>query len=100
MMHELGHALGFNAVSMAHFRRPDGTPITKRNAAGAIPLTEVECTGPVTQARRSLVALPSTDILKFRTVRNGIRAAEIVTPNVVSRARYISGLRRTRHVVP
>lgn len=85
MMHELGHALGFNAVSMAHFRRADGTPITKRDADGSIPLTKIKCTGPVTQAlQQSFVALPSKEILKFRTVRNGIRAAEIVTPNVVS----------------
>ena len=81
--HELGHALGFNAVSLAHFRRSDGTPITERDPkTGEIPLSEIECTGPIGQRQRAEVALPSEEILKFRTVRGGVRVAEVVTPSV------------------
>lgn len=87
-MHELGHALGFNSVSLAHFRRWDGTPITPRDPeTGEIPLVEIECTGPVGQRRRGTVALPSEEILQFRTVRGGVRVAEVVTPSVRQVAR-------------
>ena len=46
IMHELGHSLGFNAISLAHFRRFDGSPRTPRLANGAVPLQSVKCTGP------------------------------------------------------
>jgi hypothetical protein len=82
IMHELGHALGFNSLSMAHFRRPDGTPITPR-VDGNIPDSNVECTGPSSERRWANVALPSEEILRFRTVRGGIRVAELVTPSVM-----------------
>lgn len=86
--HELGHALGFNAVSLAHFRRPNGTPYTDRDpVTGEIPITEINCTGPVSSNRTGRVALPSNEILKFRTVRGGVRVAEIVTPSVRQVAR-------------
>ncbi|CAB9521416.1 Leishmanolysin-like peptidase [Seminavis robusta] len=82
IMHEVGHALGFNSRSMAHFRRPDGTPVTPR-VNGEIVETEVECTGPTTVRRYANVTLPSEEILKFRSVRGGVRVAEVVTPSVV-----------------
>ncbi len=82
LMHELGHALGFNSLSMAHFRRVDGTPYTHR-VDGDVPDTEIECTGPLSERRRAKVALPSTEILQFREVRGGVRVAELVTPSVV-----------------
>jgi hypothetical protein len=86
--HELGHVLGFNAVSLAHFRRPDGTPYTDRDhITGEIPIVEINCTGPVGSNRTGRVALPSDEILKFRTVRGGVRVAEIVTPSVRQVAR-------------
>jgi len=77
----LQHALGFNALSLAHFRRLDGSPITPR-VDGEIPVTEVECTGPHTGRSYANVTLPSPEILQFRSVRGGVRVAEIVTPNV------------------
>ena len=84
IMHELGHALGFNSLSMSHFRRPDGTPYTKRDKNGDVPDQEIECTGPGTPERQfATVALPSEDILQFREVRGGVRVAEIVTPSVL-----------------
>jgi Leishmanolysin len=83
LMHELAHALGFNSLSMAHFRRPDGTPYTPRDENGEIPDTEVECTGPGLDHQTASVALPSEEVLNFRTVRGGVRVAEIVTPSVV-----------------
>jgi len=85
VLHEVGHALGFNAESMAHFRRPDGTPITPRNSEGAIDKTLVECTGPQGAGARpkGMLTLPSPEILQFRTVRGGVRVAEVVTPSVV-----------------
>lgn len=80
--HELGHILGFNQQSMAHFRRPDGSPITPRGKDGEIPTTEVECTGTTEFRQFANVSLPSEEILQFRTVRGGVRVAEIVTPSV------------------
>lgn len=83
MKHEIGHVLGFNGYSLAHFRRADGTPLTRRDPkTGAIPLQNITCTGPVGQRRRETVALPGPDILQFRTVRGGVRVAEVVTPSV------------------
>ena len=88
VQHELGHALGFNAQSLAHFRRADGSPITPRDSKGEIPLTEIECTGPQhEQRRRAKVTLPSEEILQFRTVRGGVRVAQVVTPSVTQIAR-------------
>lgn len=81
VQHELAHSLGFNAVSLAHFRRPDGSPWTDRDVNGTIPLTEIECTGPAGH-RTDRVQLPSEDILQFRTVRGGVRVAQVVTPSV------------------
>lgn len=82
LMHELGHALGFNSLSMAHFRRVDGTPYTER-VDGDVPDTEIECTGPQSERRSAKVALPSEEIIQFREVRGGVRVAELVTPSVV-----------------
>jgi hypothetical protein len=83
IMHELGHALGFNSLSMAHFRKPDGTPYTRRDKDGNVPQRTVECTGAETVHQTATIALPSPEILKFREVRGGVRVAEIVTPSVV-----------------
>jgi len=82
VMHEVGHSLGFNSRSMAHFRRPDGSPITPR-VDGEIVETRVECTGPSSSRRHANVALPSEEILQFRAVRGGVRVAEVVTPSVL-----------------
>ena len=84
IMHELGHALGFNLQSLAHFRRSDGSPVTPRDATGAIPQTLVECTGPRLNGGRprAMMQLPSREILDFRIVRGGVRVAEVVTPSV------------------
>jgi hypothetical protein len=89
VMHELGHALGFNALSLAHFRWPNGTPMTPRNAEGDVIDERVECTGPLGRRgrQRATVALPSPETLQFRTVRGGIRVAEVVTPSVQQTAR-------------
>jgi len=82
LMHEMGHALGFNSQSMAHFRKVDGTPYTER-VNGDIPETEVECTGTHSERKRGTIQLPSEEILQFREVRGGVRVAEIVTPSVL-----------------
>lgn len=83
VLHELGHALGFNAVSLAHFRATDGSPLTARDpVTGDIPLTDVQCTGPVDEAITLQLPVPSREIVQFRTVRGGLRVAEIVTPLV------------------
>jgi hypothetical protein len=94
LMHELGHALGFNSLSMAHFRKPDGTPITPRARDGAIPDSNVECTGPSSERRSANVALPSEEILQFRTVRGGVRVAEVVTPSIVQVVRNQFGCQK------
>lgn len=65
---------------MAHFRRPDGSPWTPRNESGAVPLQTVNCTGPYKIA--AAIPLPSPEILQFRTVRGGVRVAQVVTPSV------------------
>lgn len=82
LMHELGHALGFNSLSMAHFRRTDGTPYTTR-VNGEVPDSLIECTGPQADRRWATVALPSEEVLRFREVRGGVRVAELVTPSVL-----------------
>uniref|UniRef100_A0A7S3Q5G9 Uncharacterized protein n=1 Tax=Chaetoceros debilis TaxID=122233 RepID=A0A7S3Q5G9_9STRA len=48
VLHEIGHILGFNSQSLAHFR--DGTtgePITPRDENGDVVDTAVQCTGVV-----------------------------------------------------
>lgn len=82
ILHEMGHILGFNSLSLAHFRLPDGTPMTPRNADGSVPVRTIECTGPYGSRPFANVTLPGTDILQFREVRQGVRVADIVTPNV------------------
>jgi hypothetical protein len=71
---------------LAHFRNADGSPMTPRDANGDVLDQTIECTGPkpLGQATRphASVALPSKEILQFRTVRGGVRVAEIVTPSV------------------
>jgi hypothetical protein len=94
LMHELGHALGFNSLSMAHFRKPDGTPITPRTHNGNIRDSKVECTGPSSERRSANVALPSEEILQFRTVRGGVRVAEVVTPSIVQVVRNQFGCQK------
>ncbi|KAL9188965.1 hypothetical protein ACHAXT_011455 [Thalassiosira profunda] len=92
-IHELGHVLGFNAQSLAHFRDPDtGEPLTPRDERGDVPDKGVECTGVGVRAK-SAIPLPSKDILKFRTVRGGVRTATIVTPTVRRVARNMFGCR-------
>ena len=80
IMHEIGHVLGFNPQSMAHFRTQDGEPLTKRDTTGDVLDVVVECPG--VNPENKTIQLPSPDILTFRTVRNGVRVAEVVTPTV------------------
>jgi hypothetical protein len=87
VMHELGHALGFNPQSMAHFRDPDGAPITERDDEGNVKEHEIVCTGPLSNRRFANVTLPSDRIIQFRTVRGGVRVAEVVTSSVRQVAR-------------
>lgn len=82
VMHELGHSLGFNPQSMAHFRDGDGSPITARDKDGNVVERVVQCTGPMSQRRFANITLPSERILKFSRVRGGVRAAQVVTPSV------------------
>uniref|UniRef100_A0A7S2EQE0 Leishmanolysin-like peptidase n=1 Tax=Ditylum brightwellii TaxID=49249 RepID=A0A7S2EQE0_9STRA len=82
VMHEIGHVLGFNPVSLAHFRARDGTPLTPRDENGDVPDVEVECTGPVEGRQRGTIPLPSESILQFRDTRGGVRVADVVTPTV------------------
>ena len=85
IMHELGHILGFNSQSMAHFRRKNGDPITLRDENGDVFDELVNCTG-VAEGRQARIPLPSPDILQFTEVR-GVRVAQIVTPAVQQIAR-------------
>ena len=81
-MHEIGHILGFNALSLAHFRDSDtGEPLTSRDENGDVPDVETECTG-IAPTTKSAVPLPSEDIVQFQNVRGGIRVATVVTPTV------------------
>eukprot|EP00551_Chaetoceros_affinis_P007241 CAMPEP_0203670872 /NCGR_PEP_ID=MMETSP0090-20130426/6833_1 /ASSEMBLY_ACC=CAM_ASM_001088 /TAXON_ID=426623 /ORGANISM="Chaetoceros affinis, Strain CCMP159" /LENGTH=1032 /DNA_ID=CAMNT_0050535845 /DNA_START=281 /DNA_END=3379 /DNA_ORIENTATION=+ len=82
IMHEVGHILGLNSHSLAHFRdRDTGEPITARTEDGDVPDVEVECTGVKEGRGNATIPLPSENILKFKEVR-GVRVAEIITPNV------------------
>lgn len=92
-MHELGHVLGFNAQSLAHFRDPDtGRPLTPRDEHGDVPDGPVECTGTAPRPTATL-PLPAPEILQFRAVRGGVRAATVVTPTVRRVARNVLGCR-------
>lgn len=85
--HELGHILGFNSLSMAHFRdQQTGEPLTPRDINGDVEDVIVECAGISSTYRSAAIPLPSNKILQFREVRD-IRAAYIVTPLVSQVAR-------------
>jgi hypothetical protein len=80
--HELGHILGFNSQSMAHFRDIEtGEPLTPRDVNDDVMDVAIECSGVSDASRMATIPLPSTKILQFREVR-GVRAAHIVTPFV------------------
>ena len=88
MLHELGHILGFNSHSLAHFRDKDTMePLTKRVEGGDVPDVTVECAGVKEGRGKSSIPLPSENILKFGTKRNGVRVAQVVTPTVRQIAR-------------
>ena len=91
IMHEMGHILGFNAESMAHFRDGDtGEPLTPRDGNGDVPDVKVECTGVHPRVEAS-IPLPSTNITVFKNVRGGVRTAVIATPTVKRVARNMFG---------
>lgn len=82
IMHEIGHVLGFNADSLAHFRDGDtGQPLTPRDDDGNVPDVNVECTG-VQPRVEATIPLPSGNITLFKSVRGGVRVAAVVTPTV------------------
>ncbi len=89
ILHELGHILGFNSQSLAHFRdRETGEPITEREEPhGDVKDVEVECAGVIEGRGSALIPLPSSKILQFKDVRKGQRVAQIVTPTVRQVAR-------------
>jgi hypothetical protein len=91
IMHEIGHILGFNAESLAHFRNGDtGEPLTARDENGNVVDVNVECTG-VSPRREARIPLPSGNITTFKSVRGGVRVATIVTPTVRRVARNMFG---------
>jgi hypothetical protein len=95
VVHEIGHVLGFNSISMAYLR--DGSPRTKRDSDGNVPLSNVTCSGGDESNNTTMnVPLPSEDTIRFTTRRNGIHVAEIVTESVAMIVRskffYILGL--------
>jgi len=89
ILHEIGHVLGMNPLSMAHFRERDGKPQTERDEDGNVEDVEVECAGGFEQDAgvRMEVPLPSENTVRFRRTRGGRRVAEIVTPNVAQLVR-------------
>lgn len=88
VLHELGHILGFNSHSLAHFRDKDTMePLTERVDGGDVPDVTVECTGVKKGRGRSTIPLPSKNILNFDDKRGGVRVAQVVTPTVKQVAR-------------
>jgi len=89
IMHELGHILGFNSQSLAHFRDGEtGEPLTEREELhGDVKDVDVECTGVAEGRGVASIPLPSSEILQFKDVRGGLRVAQIVTPTVRQVAR-------------
>jgi hypothetical protein len=102
VLHEIGHILGFNPISLAHFRYPDGSPMTERQDDGNVPLVEAQCTEvetisddemdegtgePFTTVKQPL---PSESTLRFSVKRTGVRVAEVVTDTVamVTRSKF------------
>lgn len=88
-IHEIGHVLGFNAQSFAHFRHFDGTPRTPRDERGDVRDVEVQCTGPVSSSNpgKAVIPLPDESTVKFKMTDNGVRVATIVTESVQMIAR-------------
>jgi len=102
LLHEIAHVLGFNLQSLAHFRERDGKPRTPRLPVspvaigdetdrspwlvGDVPDVSVECTGILNKRnrrrKRATIPLPAETTLKFRTIRGGVRVADVVTPTV------------------
>ena len=97
VLHELAHILGFNPISLAHFRFPDGSPMTERDDEGNVPMVDTICTGIETNqsgndANNQEIPiiqqpLPSEHVLRFSMKRTGVRVAEIVTETVAMVAR-------------
>ncbi len=109
VVHEIGHVLGFNSISMAYLRHPlDGSPRTPRDSNGNVPF--LPCNFPynnnnadassnssssntsktkkyTTTIAATMIPFPSEDTLRFTTKRNGIRVAEVVTETVAMIAR-------------
>jgi len=83
-MHEIGHVLGFNAQSLAHFHHFDGTPRTPRDERGDVRDVEVQCTGPVSNGHpgKATIPLPDESTMKFQMTDNGVRFATVVTESV------------------
>eukprot|EP00588_Corethron_pennatum_P027439 CAMPEP_0194316948 /NCGR_PEP_ID=MMETSP0171-20130528/13691_1 /TAXON_ID=218684 /ORGANISM="Corethron pennatum, Strain L29A3" /LENGTH=1106 /DNA_ID=CAMNT_0039073361 /DNA_START=322 /DNA_END=3642 /DNA_ORIENTATION=+ len=104
-VHEIGHVLGMNVQSMAHFRDARGAPLVERDGEGDVVDTEVECTGPAAREdpresaartdpvvpaprrRTEVMAVPGENVLGFFEVRGGVRVAMVVTENVQLYAR-------------
>eukprot|EP00937_MAST-01D_sp_MAST-1D-sp2_P003096 g3096.t1 len=88
-VHEIGHALGFAADSLAYFRAPDGTPLTPRDNTGLPEMRTFDCPGAAGRRRLRLPAcagpgcgsVPKWPVLKFATER-GVRVVKVVTPHV------------------
>jgi hypothetical protein len=109
VVHEIGHVMGFNSISMAYLRYPiDGSPRTPRDSSGNVPLSPcsnstyttnntIDSTQVLSSSSSSsnnigtsttkMIPLPGEDTLRFTTRRNGVRVAEIVTETVAMIAR-------------
>lgn len=107
VVHEIGHVMGFNSVSMSYMRHPiDGSPRTPRDSDGNVPFSTCTTTASTTNrnvnstpqvssssfknigtSSTTMIPLPSEDTLRFTTRRNGVRVAEIVTETVAMIAR-------------
>lgn len=107
VVHEIGHVMGFNSVSMSYMRHPiDGSPRTPRDSRGNVPFSTCTTSHSTTNRNENstsqvssssfknistssttMIPLPSEDTLRFTTRRNGVRVAEIITETVAMIAR-------------
>jgi hypothetical protein len=85
-IHEIGHALGFQASSFAYFRRPDGTPMTPRDSETGEPVDGQSLSTCPSGGTASSYKIPSTSTMIFKEER-GVLVGKIVTPTVLKMVR-------------
>lgn len=95
-VHEICHALGFDADSLRYFRDPEqnGAPRSPRDAvtgqlSSSLTFTNFQCPNSKTEAS---ISLPDSNTVVVRVeTERGVKVATVVTPKVRAVAREMVG---------